>query len=191
MYTSHLLVERFPHCCAEEDVLDSLGPIEHEGPAARRLQRGGICQAMTTAAFTSFCQVNVAELPLCPVHHLRATAHSVTLIQQRVFLGKSLMIALRLSPPYRSRLFGFGTALSALLLSVVAARNRCRAGGWHIVEAARLAPCSSMFLLFVLLFMSQPFVMRSPSPCHLVAPVCSGKRTFHALKFRGHSETMC
>ena len=50
----------FPHCFAEEHVLKSLGPIEHEGPAASRLQKGGTCQAMTTAAFTSSCQGTIA-----------------------------------------------------------------------------------------------------------------------------------
>ena len=43
---------------AEECVLDFFGPVKHEGPAACQLQKGGICQSMTNAAFTSSCQVN-------------------------------------------------------------------------------------------------------------------------------------
>ena len=97
---------------------------------------------------------------------LRSTALSVTFTQQRIVLGKSLMIA---TPSFtvRSRLFGLGTALSTLLSLVVVSGNRCRSGGWHIVHgAARLATCLSVFLV-------------ASSQSHLVvlcaarAPVCS------------------
>ena len=55
-------------------------PLEsqHEGPATRLLQKGGICQAMTIAAFASSCQVDFRSLPLCsPGHHYLPPPHSV------------------------------------------------------------------------------------------------------------------
>ena len=110
----------------------------------------------------------------------------VTLVQQRVVLGKSSVVALRLSSPYRSRLFGLGTAQSTLLPPVVAAGNRSRSGGWHIVhEAVHLATCSPLLCVI----WSHPCAL--DCCCPLNVPHTSGKRKFLALKIRGHIETMC
>ena len=79
--------------------------------------------------------------------HCTCHCFSVTLTQHRFVLGKSLVEALRLSSPYRSRLFGLGTALS------------------H--------PCAQDCCIL------------------LEGPHTPSKRTFLALKVRGHIETMC
>ena len=43
---------------AEERDPESFSPVKHKGAAACQLQKGRTCLAMTTAAFTSSCQVN-------------------------------------------------------------------------------------------------------------------------------------
>ena len=56
----------------------TLGSVEHEGPATRKLQKEGICQAFTVAAFTSSSLTNLGSLCLGPLrHHCLQLAHSV------------------------------------------------------------------------------------------------------------------
>ena len=57
---------------------ETLGSVKHEGPATRMLQTEGVCQALTIAAFTSSCQMNVGSLPLGPPgHHCLQPLHGV------------------------------------------------------------------------------------------------------------------
>ena len=90
------------------------------------------------------------------------------------------MIAFRFLSPYRSRLLGLEhCVVHALAPFVVAAGNRCRAGGWHIVHEVHRYDVSS----------GRTHVLRTIA--FLSSPHKSGKRPFRDLKIRGHIETMC
>ena len=59
-------------------ILRTLGSVKHEGPPARKWQKGDICHALTTEAFTFFCQAY--DGAMCsgpPRHHCLLPPHVV------------------------------------------------------------------------------------------------------------------
>ena len=101
---------------ASHFVLEALGPVKHEGPATRYLQRGGICQATSTATFTLSCQGSC------------------------LLLIGTISVSFTVTEPFS--LLRPRHCVDVSLLLVVAVGIRCHTGGWHIVhEAPRLATC--------------------------------------------------
>ena len=145
VYTSHFFVDT---SLTAVRCHMSWSPLVPSSTRALQLQKGGAGQAPSSAAFTSFCQVSVTQLLLCPAHNcLFFTCHC-----SQCYLDSPTRYSLQVlddcSSVFRHRAVPVSSALAvrcprycSLLLP------RCRAGGWHIVhEAGHLATCSSMFL---------------------------------------------
>ena len=122
-------------------------------------RQGGICQAPSTAAFTSFCQESVAITALIGTIAclLRATALIDFLVLQLVVHGRSMLsagggISFNVTEPFPS-LWPWHCVVHA---PVVAVGNRCR--------AEHGTSCT----------MPRVWQLVRRDPCYLVVPMWSG-----------------
>ena len=131
------------------------------------LQKEGICHALTIAAFTSSCQVNLGSLPLGPLgHHCLQPPHSVEKRHCLYILtpalgrpsrdvllcpSRPLGLALRLS---RSYLFRCHREILAAQEAGILAVSRALASSTSIFRLTplQLAPGISSFACFSVFF---------------------------------------
>ena len=129
--------------------MKALGSVKHEGPTTRKRQKGEICQALNTEAFTSFCQAYdgamCSELRgqhfLLPPYGVQdCTASSSS--SRALGCIRDLLLDL-------SRLLGLALRPSRSCLSLPPG-ILCHAGGWHLRRKPRVDLFYVSFFIVVL-----------------------------------------